>query len=64
MNTSKEVMLEFNKKFQIRHMLGEEIKKSELIAFAMKLDTFYSDSQVVERYLTSAPSDIRVDFTR
>lgn len=43
MNTTKEVELKFNRKFQVKQMLGNNIGKSELINFAMELDAFYSD---------------------
>ena len=63
LNTSREVMLKFNKKFQINIMVGKDISKSQLIAFSMELDAFYSDFEVHKRNLTSAPSDFPVDFT-
>ena len=62
LNTSREVMLKFNEKFQIDIMVGKDISKSQLIAFSMEIDAFYSDFEVHKRNLTSAPSDFQVDF--
>lgn len=57
LNASREVLLKFDKKFRINLMVGNHISKSELIAFAMEVDAFYSDSELNERSLSSAPLD-------